>query len=119
MEIKIGNIDAGHTEKAADFICTGVNDNLVIDKALASLPAEGGSIILLKGTYNLGDSIVSDKANVILNGSGCQAKINFVGEIAPGKAWIKLGKNSLIEGFCFMSKPVCDVLSIKQEETSR
>lgn len=44
----------------ADYICTGVNDHLVIQAALDALPATGGEVKLLDGTYNIEVSLVMD-----------------------------------------------------------
>lgn len=53
---------------SADFTCTGSNDQTVINAALAALPANGGSVILLGGTYNISGSIVIDRKSVRLAG---------------------------------------------------
>jgi parallel beta-helix repeat protein len=44
----------------ADYICTGTNDHLVIQAALDALPATGGEVRLLDGTYNIEVSLVMD-----------------------------------------------------------
>ena len=38
---------------SADFICAGESDQLVLSRAINSLPAGGGSILLMEGTYHL------------------------------------------------------------------
>jgi len=39
-------------KSAANLVCTGVNDHLAIQEALDALPATGGEVFLLDGTYN-------------------------------------------------------------------
>ena len=41
----------------ANYICDGVNDDVEINAALNSLPANGGRVILSEGTFVLGNSI--------------------------------------------------------------
>ena len=48
-----------HPERA-DYRCTGVNDHLVIQAALDALPATGGEVKLLDGTYNVEVSLALD-----------------------------------------------------------
>lgn len=46
--------DASSTVKAAaDFICTGTNDQVQINLAIASLPATGGKVVLSEGTFTI------------------------------------------------------------------
>lgn len=54
----------------ADYICTGTNDQTTINTAIGALPAGGGRILLLEGTYNLGGAVVINKSNVSLEGQG-------------------------------------------------
>lgn len=44
----------------ADYQCNGVNDNVEIQAALDALPATGGEVVLLDGTYNIEVSLVLD-----------------------------------------------------------
>jgi parallel beta-helix repeat protein len=54
----------------ADFVCDGVDDQITINAAIASLPPIGGSIYLREGTYILSDNIIISKSNVTLFGAG-------------------------------------------------
>lgn len=47
-------------EKYADYRCNGTNDNVEIQAALDALPATGGEVVLLDGTYNIEASLVLD-----------------------------------------------------------
>jgi hypothetical protein len=42
---------------SGDFICRGVNDDIVIQQAIDSLPATGGKVVVLPGVYSLGTCI--------------------------------------------------------------
>jgi parallel beta-helix repeat protein len=57
-----------HPERA-DYPCTGINDHLVIQAALDALPATGGEVKLLDGTYNCEATINLD-TNQTLRGCG-------------------------------------------------
>jgi parallel beta-helix repeat protein len=52
----------------ADYVCTGTNDHLVIQAALDALPATGGEVKLLEGTYNIEVSPVMDSYQTL---TGC------------------------------------------------
>jgi parallel beta-helix repeat protein len=56
--------------EGADYICDGVDDQDTINTAIASLPAGGGSIYLMEGTFILGDDIIISRSNVCLVGTG-------------------------------------------------
>ena len=51
--------DSLHPERA-DYHCDGVNDHLEIQEALDALPATGGEVLLLDGTYNIEVSLAMD-----------------------------------------------------------
>jgi len=44
----------------ADYICDGTNDHVEIQAAIDALPATGGEVKLLDGTYNIEVSLVQD-----------------------------------------------------------
>lgn len=54
-------------ERAA-YVCTGVDDHLTIQEAIAALPADGGMVQLSTGTFN--GHVRIKKAKVALVGSG-------------------------------------------------
>lgn len=63
----------------ADYICDGTNDQEQINQAINDLPASGGAVYLLEGTYNISSSllagetipgVVLDKSNTSLIGTG-------------------------------------------------
>jgi len=54
----------------ADYVCDGTDDDVEIQAAIDSLPASGGRVLLLEGTYVLGSSLNILKSNVSLEGQG-------------------------------------------------
>ena len=66
----IGTSTAGWTEKDCDYLCDGTNDQEEIIQALNDLPATGGEVVILDGTYNITASINIPKDNVSIRGSG-------------------------------------------------
>ena len=54
----------------ANFVCAGVNDELVINEAINSLPSEGGKVVLLEGNYTCTGPILVDTENVFIEGQG-------------------------------------------------
>jgi len=57
-----------------DYTCDGTADQVEINQAIAALPANGGSVMLLEGTFDLTDSITPDD-NTLLQGVGVGTKI--------------------------------------------
>lgn len=51
--------DSLHKERA-DYVCDGTDDHVEIQAAIDALPATGGEVFLLDGTYNIGAAIVLD-----------------------------------------------------------
>jgi len=66
----IGTSTAGWTAKDCDYLCDGTNDQEEIIQALNALPANGGEVVILDGTYNITASINVPKNNVSLRGNG-------------------------------------------------
>ena len=68
--IVIGTSTSGWTEKDCDYLCDGTDDQEEIIQALNDLPATGGEVVILDGTYNITASINIPKDNVSLRGNG-------------------------------------------------
>jgi len=68
--IVIGTSTAGWTAKDCNYLCDGTNDQEEIIQALNDLPATGGEVVILDGTYNITASINIPKDNVSLRGNG-------------------------------------------------
>ena len=58
------------SKSGADYVCTGANDETVINSAIDSLPANGGRVVLLEGVYTCTGSIVIDSDDITLEGQG-------------------------------------------------
>lgn len=54
--VTVGLSTMGYTESDVDFLCTGTNDQEVINTALASM-TNGGELKILEGKYSVSDSI--------------------------------------------------------------
>jgi hypothetical protein len=86
--IVIAASDSSAKSKAqADYVCTGTNDHITINAAIATLPTtgnvtipgasevleanQGGNILLLEGSYQIAGAIdVSGRSNVTIEGIG-------------------------------------------------
>ena len=66
----VGTSTAGWTSKDCDYLCDGIADQVEIIQALNDLPATGGEVVILDGTYNIMASINIPKNNVSIRGSG-------------------------------------------------
>jgi parallel beta-helix repeat protein len=66
----IGTSTSGWTAADCDYLCDGTNDQEEIIQALNALPATGGEVVILDGTYNITASINIPKDNVSLRGNG-------------------------------------------------
>jgi hypothetical protein len=64
----IGNTGAGHTADMVDYLCTGTDDDVVINQAIQDLPVMGGKILILEGNYNINATIYINKNNISLEG---------------------------------------------------
>ncbi|MEK3717698.1 phage tail-collar fiber domain-containing protein [Paenibacillus sp. FSL R7-0333] len=62
----------------ADFVCSGENDQISINAAIAALPANGGGITLLEGSYNITSPVKINKNNVSIRGNGSGTELKRV-----------------------------------------
>jgi hypothetical protein len=56
--------------KKADFQCDGRDDQVQVQEAIDALPASGGMVELLAGTFHFGNDVEITKSNVTLRGAG-------------------------------------------------
>lgn len=63
----------------ADYFCDGVADDVQIQAALDALPATGGCIFLLDGTYNLANQIARAIDDIKIMGCGQATLLNLDG----------------------------------------
>jgi parallel beta-helix repeat protein len=66
----VGTSTSGWTEKDCDYLCDGTADQTEINAAITALPATGGEIVILDGTYNITAKIDVTKDNVSIRGNG-------------------------------------------------
>ena len=86
--------DSLHKERA-DYVCPGVDDQVVIQAAIDALPTSGGKVVLLDGTYNLSANVTLND-NVHLSGNGAGTILvgrniyaNNVSEITISNLYVK------------------------------
>lgn len=101
---------SGCSNPKADYTCDGVKDQEQINQAIRELPAAGGAVYLLEGTYNISDAtffsmstkgIVFDKENISLIGTGAGTVLR-VADNTPTFTVIAVQSNancSLLENF--------------------
>jgi parallel beta-helix repeat protein len=66
----VGTSTAGWTSADCDYLCDGTADQVEINNAITALPATGGEIVILDGTYNITAKIDVTKDNVSIRGNG-------------------------------------------------
>ena len=66
----VGTSTAGWTAADCDYLCDGTVDQTEINAAITALPATGGEIVILDGTYNITAKIDVTKDNVSIRGNG-------------------------------------------------
>jgi parallel beta-helix repeat protein len=66
----IGTSTAGWTSADCDYLCDGTADQTEINAAITALPATGGEVVILDGTYNITAKINVTKDNVSIRGNG-------------------------------------------------
>ena len=66
----VGTSTAGWTAADCDYLCDGTADQTEINAAITALPATGGEIVILDGTYNITAKIDVTKDNVSIRGNG-------------------------------------------------
>jgi hypothetical protein len=76
---------------APDYYTTGVNDNIPFQQALNALPAVGGELMVLSGTYNFAATVTRAIANVTIVGTGAGSYFTYDGATpiftAGGNKW--------------------------------
>jgi parallel beta-helix repeat protein len=66
----VGTSTAGWTSSDCDYLCDGTEDQVEINNAITALPATGGEVVILDGTYNITAKIDITKDNVSIRGNG-------------------------------------------------
>lgn len=66
----IGTSTAGWTAADCDYLCDGSGDQVELRAAITALPATGGEIFILDGTYNISGKLDITTNNVSIIGNG-------------------------------------------------
>jgi len=66
-------------KSVVDYVCRGINDDVEIQKAIDALPAGGGKVVLLEGTFNLSAQVSRAIDDVIIEGQGVATQLNLNG----------------------------------------
>ncbi len=70
-------------KRAADIVCTGQDDHVAINAAIAGLPSSGGRVHLTGGSYAIGavagtfGGVIIDRSNVLLTGEGSATRLRL------------------------------------------
>lgn len=82
------------SKSGADYICTGINDYLVMKTAIESLPPGGGKIQLTEGEFKQGYPLSIERENVSIVGVGRATVINV-----QSNSYFYLTKSSIEIGY--------------------
>ena len=63
------------SKAGVDYVCTGTDDNTVIQRAIDSLPSCGGTVYLTEGTFTTASETITLKSNVTIKGAGKGATV--------------------------------------------
>ena len=67
----IGTSTSGWTADDCDYFCDGISDEVEINAAITALPADGGEVLILDGTYAITNAIkITSRNNVSIRGNG-------------------------------------------------
>jgi hypothetical protein len=92
------------SQAAADYVCTGANDNVVIQRAIRTLTPAGGGIggrvILSEGTYQRTNPVYIDSNRISLEGQGDSTQLT-ASSSASGSAHIIVGSNGAYDGVVY------------------
>lgn len=91
----VGAVDSVHPN-AADYTCDGVADDVQINAALNALPASGGRVVLLDGTFQINDSITIPINGVTLQGQGHGTYIDGSGLVNNEHAIVVSGREDVV-----------------------
>ena len=104
----IGTELSGHKKSEVDYLCTGVNDDIVINQAIQNVPY-GGDIIIREGQYNINKTILLNKTVRLIGAGFPLLNVNIspiithdneLGAITITAAWCSV-HNLSIEGTSF------------------
>ena len=94
VRLVVGTSTSGWTEKDCDYLCDGTADQTEINAAITALPATGGEIVILDGTYNITAKINVAKDNVSIVGNGNATILKRMYDSSTGEGVITLTSRS-------------------------
>jgi parallel beta-helix repeat protein len=86
----IGTSTSGWTAADCDYLCDGTADQTEINAAITALPATGGEVVILDGTYNITAKINVAKNNVSIRGNGNATILKRMYDSSTGEGVITL-----------------------------
>jgi parallel beta-helix repeat protein len=90
----VGTSTAGWTAADCDYLCDGTADQTEINAAITALPATGGEVVILDGTYNITAKINVAKNNVSIRGNGNATILKRMYNSSTGEGVITLTSRS-------------------------
>ena len=90
----VGTSTAGWTAADCDYLCDGTADQTEINAAITALPATGGEVVILDGTYNITAKIDVTKDNVSIKGNGNATILKRMYDSSTGEGVITLNNRS-------------------------
>ena len=96
----VGTSTAGWTAADCDYLCDGTDDQVEINAAIQALPAGGGEVVILDGTYNITASIGVNKGHTKLRGNG---SVTVLKAMKSNVIIINITK-----GYCTIADLMCD-----------
>ena len=90
----VGTSTAGWTAADCDYLCDGTADQTEINAAITALPATGGEVVILDGTYNITVKINVAKNNVSIRGNGNATILKRMYNSSTGEGVITLTSRS-------------------------
>lgn len=97
----VGTSTAGWTAADCDYLCDGTDDQVEINAAIQALPAGGGEVRILDGTYMVASPIDIRQPCVKLSGNGASTVIK-----ASGRQMETL--IGILSDLCVVSDLMCD-----------
>ena len=94
VRLVVGTSTAGWTAADCDYLCDGTADQTEINAAITALPATGGEVVILDGTYNITAKINVAKNNVSIRGNGNATILKRMYDSSTGEGVITLTSRS-------------------------
>lgn len=97
----VGTSTVGWTAADCDYLCDGTDDQMEINAAIQALPATGGEVVILDGTYNITAAIQVNKDGAKLSGNGAATNLQ------------RMWASTKIEGIIEVTTNNCTIENLK------